>query len=311
VEAWKLPKPPPREWLVEGLIPQNAITIAYGHGGVGKSYLASYIGMLCLTGNSLFGLDTKRLSAVAYVDAEMDQDEFSRREYALAAGLGLEGIPKGMYYLKIGMLSDPQERRGVATKLKNANVGLIILDSLSLGLGALDGSKSEEVIPILREIETWGTSLLLDHRAKTRNARSGELVDNGPHGTVFKTNIARSTIQLSRHSNDVITLTPKKANFSTLGSVIHVRMEVSEDGDRVEFRLATKAEKKRAQEEETLSAEDRVFACADSHPDGVTYQTIAQETGIEERSVQTYLSKLKKYGRVRHAKKLWQSAERT
>src|ERR1700689_4535206 len=38
VEVWKLPEPEPRRSIIEGLMPEGALTILFGDGGLGKSY---------------------------------------------------------------------------------------------------------------------------------------------------------------------------------------------------------------------------------------------------------------------------------
>ena len=52
VEVWKQTEPGPRRSMIDGLMPEGALTILFGDGGLGKSYLALYIATCVAPGNS-------------------------------------------------------------------------------------------------------------------------------------------------------------------------------------------------------------------------------------------------------------------
>src|SRR2546425_909082 len=93
LRVWELDEPAPREWIVPGLVPTETITILYGDGGTLKSYLALCLAIAALVGGEFFGLRVKKQSAVLYVDAELDDQEFLRRAVWVARGMWLDGPP--------------------------------------------------------------------------------------------------------------------------------------------------------------------------------------------------------------------------
>ena len=71
---------PPRQWLVNGLIPANTVTLLSGDGGAGKSLLALQLAMSVAIGHELPWLDRKIDKGTAfYVGAEDDLEEMQRR----------------------------------------------------------------------------------------------------------------------------------------------------------------------------------------------------------------------------------------
>lgn len=56
-------------WLIDKLIPENAVTLLHGAGGSGKTYLAMQIGEAIFQGVNIFGLTAKKVP-VFYIDFE-------------------------------------------------------------------------------------------------------------------------------------------------------------------------------------------------------------------------------------------------
>ena len=55
LRIWERPEPPPREYVVDDLIPAGALTILYGDGGLGKSLLALYVATCTAAGSTASG----------------------------------------------------------------------------------------------------------------------------------------------------------------------------------------------------------------------------------------------------------------
>src|SRR4051812_17659157 len=95
IEMCQMAEPGPRQWVVQDLIPEGAVTILYGDGGVGKSNLGAYLGTLVSLGEPFGDLPSDK-RRVLYIDTELDADEFARRTYKIARGLGLQKPPEGL-----------------------------------------------------------------------------------------------------------------------------------------------------------------------------------------------------------------------
>lgn len=75
---------PPRQWLVDDLIPQRVVTSLYGDGGTGKSLLALQLAVAVATGRRWLGRPTIS-GSVVFLTAEDDEDELHRRLAAIVA----------------------------------------------------------------------------------------------------------------------------------------------------------------------------------------------------------------------------------
>ena len=69
---------PPREWLVQGLVPQKTVTLFSGDGGTGKSLLALQLAVAVVAGTGWVGNATPT-GHVIFLSAEDDADELHRR----------------------------------------------------------------------------------------------------------------------------------------------------------------------------------------------------------------------------------------
>jgi RecA-family ATPase len=79
-------EPPPREWLVEGLVPMGCVTFISGDGGLGKTLLGQQLVMSAALGRPWLGRETARVASVALF-CEDDADEINRRARDIARHL--------------------------------------------------------------------------------------------------------------------------------------------------------------------------------------------------------------------------------
>lgn len=69
---------PPRDWLVEDIVPAYQVTLLTGNGGDGKSLLAIQLGVAVATGTDWIGFLPKQ-GGVLLASAEDEHDEVHRR----------------------------------------------------------------------------------------------------------------------------------------------------------------------------------------------------------------------------------------
>jgi RecA-family ATPase len=69
---------PEREWLVEGAIPHENVTLLSGDGGLGKTILALMLGTALATKSNWLGFESMQ-GPFLYIGAEDDVDEIHRR----------------------------------------------------------------------------------------------------------------------------------------------------------------------------------------------------------------------------------------
>ena len=75
-------EPPPRDWLIYGLIPAREITMLSGDGGTGKSLLALQLAVAMATGTEWAGQVPNR-GRTMFISAEDDIAELHRRLAAI------------------------------------------------------------------------------------------------------------------------------------------------------------------------------------------------------------------------------------
>jgi hypothetical protein len=302
VEVWAAVEPPPREFFLEGLIPKGFCTLLFGNGGTGKSYIATHLGMTIALGKD-YGDRKTRQSKVVYVDEELDEVEFVRRAYMLARGMGLDRPPEGLYYYKLGgSLTDSKVRENLQRALKASGAQFFILDSMTMATYGADPTLAPDIIALMKYLESLGTWLCLDHVAKPKeNINQGT---QSPFGTVFKTNTARSSIQLMKADGGGLSLVHKKTNFSALQPAFHLNLEFNADNVRVRFVEGT--DPSMAGIDQHLGAPEQVyFALADLGKDGGTAADIEQalktaNATMALKTVQNHLTRLHKAGRIGH-----------
>jgi RecA-family ATPase len=91
--VWDRPEPEARGYTVPGLVPEGSVTSLYGDGGSCKAYVVGYL-CTCIAAGRKWLDRAVRQGSVLYLNAELDADEFLRRAYAIARGMGLEKVPK-------------------------------------------------------------------------------------------------------------------------------------------------------------------------------------------------------------------------
>jgi len=234
---------PPREWLVEGLVPGSTVTTISGDGGVGKSLLALQLAISTSLGLPWAGRAIETVPAI-FLTAEDDEGEVLRRIVDIAAlidrdpremgGLevlslaGHDAIMSAWSRLSNTMAPTPLfeqvERRIVDTGAK-----LVVLDTLAdLHSGQEnDRAHARQVIGQFRGLAIRNSCavVLLAHPSLT-----GLATGTGTSGSTAWNNSVRSRLYLERvfidgqeADPDLRKLTTKKANYGPTGAEVLFR----------------------------------------------------------------------------------------
>ncbi len=291
--------PGARRYILRGLVPAPYVTLFYGDGGVAKSLLALAFALAVACGfGKWLGLETEK-GSVLYFDAELDVGEQVRRAHQLRCGLGLEELPDGLLYMSALGFSIREALAAALETCKEHGVKLLVLDSLGPALEG-DAEDAKNVIGFFQDfIEPFralGVAvLIIDHQSKLQAGQSYQ--SKGAFGSVFKSNLARSVLQVEATERGEGTLTvrvrQKKHNFGPLAEPFGIKLDFSERAvtlEAVELKAAELAE------EATLNARERVkLALAE----GPAYPwEIAEATGILLKTVKNSLTGLRKQGEV-------------
>ena len=185
------------KWRLEPLLEDGESTLLFGPGDSGKSFLALYMAYLVATGQEHLGLKPKQ-GNVLYCDWEATIDVTARRMEMLAKGFG-GSRPSGFWYMRMAdnFMGD-FDRVHEAVRVRN--VSLLVIDSAALATSEPESSQVvSEFFGVVRELQT--ATLIVAHVAKTGK-------DHEPFGSVFWTNLARSTYRAAaaRPKDDLLSV---------------------------------------------------------------------------------------------------------
>jgi putative DNA primase/helicase len=171
---------PPREMLLDPILPERSLAMLYAPRGLGKSWLALSIGLAIATGASLLRWSAPRPRKVLYVDGEMPLVSLQERLKAISAGFARD-IPNDAFrilaadQIECGInLSTREGQQSLDPLLKD--IDLVILDNLSTLATTTSESASDAWVPMqnwLLKLRRQGVSVLLVHHAGTNGRQRG------------------------------------------------------------------------------------------------------------------------------------------
>ena len=205
-------------YIIEPLLPEGLMTIIYGKGGAGKSYLALFLSLLVDTHtNGYFQLDDQKHN-ILYLDWETDTKIITYQYKKLCRGLG----KKSYLFYKRCSLPLCQDADSIKEKIVDINADIVIIDSLGVACGAdpNEAQTANQLALILRGFKT--TNFLIHHTSKERTN------NKTPFGSVYFTNNARNLWEIKKvqgqDTNEVnLGLFHRKANYSRLYAPIGLR----------------------------------------------------------------------------------------
>jgi RecA-family ATPase len=253
---------PPREWIVEPLIPARTVTLLTGDGAAGKSTLGLQLGVARALRKKWLATTTLA-GRTLILSAEDDADEMHRRLDAILQHYGarfadladlrlvdLVGENAVLGELGSGGLIQPTPTfHALARQIGDFRPDLVIIDALAdvFGGNENDRGQARQFINLLKRParDSGCTFLCLAHPSL-----SGMSSGSGLSGSTAWNNSVRSRLYFeaakatdgSEPDTDLRTLTTKKANYARAGTSLIVRWQagayVAEDGGDWLDRLA-------------------------------------------------------------------------
>jgi RecA-family ATPase/DNA-binding transcriptional ArsR family regulator len=295
-----MPKPSSIQYVVEDILPADYITLWFGDGGQGKSYLA--LALACSIAADRRFLNRETVAGlVVYIDFELNQTEQARRAYKVARGFGLTRPPDNLYYLAPGIqdgVTNSLEK--LIEKLKQAitslKPALIIIDSLGAALEG-DPESARDVCRLFQQLRKLGTVLVIDHQSKLLSG--DKYKEKTAFGSVYKQNLSRNIWQLQVIDNQPGELTlimrHKKSNFGPLHEPIGLVARFDDSFTLQETALGVEFA-------EHLGTKEQVIAALRELKQA-TAKAIAEELELNLGTVRNTLTSLKKAGKVKEVGK--------
>jgi len=171
---------PPREMLLNPILPERSLAMLYSPRGVGKTLLCLSIGLAVASGTPLLRWSAPRQRRVLYVDGEMPLVSLQERIRAISIGLGVEIPNEGFRILAAdhtenGIALGSEDGQSAMEPLLH-DVDLLILDNLSTLCTTRSESASDAWVPMqnwLLKLRRRGVAVLLVHHAGTNGRQRG------------------------------------------------------------------------------------------------------------------------------------------
>ena len=248
--------PPPRKWFMRPFLIAKYYSMLIATGGGGKSAVAITMALSLATGRDLLGMPVDQDCKVVIINGEDGSEEIMRRIQAacinfqiaptILAGrlfiVGAREIP-GLTFncaVKGGVVADEKGLAVLAEIVERAKADVIILDPFGSFVpgGMNDGASASAVAGRITEICVKNDcAMLLIHHVSKAAIRGGDNDSTAAMGSAMWTNHARAVANLQRatveeareagfagDAQDMLVLTPTKANLSRMGDPTHLRM---------------------------------------------------------------------------------------
>ncbi|MFN4128948.1 MAG: AAA family ATPase [Paracoccaceae bacterium] len=233
---------PPREWLVEGLVPSRTVTLLGGDGGTGKSLLALQLALASVTGGPWI-TNPVNGGPVVYFSAEDDEDELHRRldDILQATGCTYDDVPDlilASYAGKDALLATQatptaplqptQLYKRLDARMAAVKPALLVLDTLAdlFPGNENDRAQARQFIGLLRALSIkHGCAVVLLAHPSLSGLNSG----SGTSGSTGWNNSVRSRLYFERINQDGYEANPDarvlrtmKANYGRTGGEINL-----------------------------------------------------------------------------------------
>ncbi len=171
---------PPREMLLDPILPERSLAMLYAPRGVGKTLLSLSIGLAVASGFPLLRWQAPRQRRVLYVDGEMPLVSLQERLRAISTGLGAVIPNDGFRMLAADStenglsIGSEEGQRAIDPLLQD--VDLVIFDNLSTLCTNGSESASDAWMPMqnwLLKLRRQGIAVLMVHHAGTNGRQRG------------------------------------------------------------------------------------------------------------------------------------------
>lgn len=293
-----LGEPTEREYLIEKIGVKGYPIVAFGAGGVAKSFAMLSAGIVIANASGAddwLGLRVLEHGYVLYLDFELDVEEQHRRVRDLCAGMGIM-IPKKLAYLSgVGISPDKAFRKARAFA-EEYKAKAVIIDSMGLAMQG-DMEKGKEVLAFhgryINPLRRAGaTPFIVDHEGKLQTGEKHK--DKSPFGSAYKAWASRSVLQFvfeeyrEETSELDIRVRQTKTNFGPKIDPIGVRFTFEEK--KVSMGPYALPDEELL-EEESRPVKERILVAL--RLEGATNKQLQQITGASEGTVRNKLSELR------------------
>ena len=294
----ELGEPKEREYLIEKIGVKGYPIVAFGAGGVAKSFAMLSAGIAIASASGVdewLGLRILEHGYVLYLDFELDVEEQHRRVRDLCVGLGVMAPKKLAYLSGVGVSPEEAFKKALAF-VHDYKAKAVIIDSMGLAMQG-DMEKGRDVLAFhgryINPLRRAGTTpFIVDHEGKLQTGEKHK--DKSPFGSAYKAWASRSVLQFvfeeyrEATSELDVRVRQTKTNFGPKIDPIGVRFTFEEK----KVSMGTyELPDEELLEEESRPVKERVLIAL--RLEGATNKQLQQLTGASEGTVRNKLSELR------------------
>jgi hypothetical protein len=299
----ELGEPKEREYLIEKIGVKGYPIVAFGAGGVAKSFAMLSAGVAIASASGVddwLGLRVLEHGYVLYLDFELDAEEQHRRVRDLCAGMGIP-IPKKLAYLSGVGISPDKAFSAARSFVDEYEAKAVIIDSMGLAMQG-DMERGRDVLAFhgryINPLRRAGvTPFIVDHEGKLQTGEKHK--DKSPFGSAYKAWASRSVLQFELDEYDKeasaldIRVRQTKTNFGPKIEPIGVRFTFEEK--KVEISTFDLPDEELI-EEESKPVKERLVGALRIGP--ATNADLQRLTGASPGTIRNNLSHLIQAGTV-------------
>jgi hypothetical protein len=297
-----LGEPKEREYLIEKIGVKGYPIVAFGAGGVAKSFAMLAAGFAIASASGVdkwLGLRILEHGYVLYLDFEPDVDEQHRRVRDLCAGRGVP-IPRKLAYLSgVGVSAHAAFAKARAF-VESHEAKAVIIDSMGLAMAG-DMERAKDVLAFHSRLvnplrQAGATPFIVDHEGKLQAGERRK--DKSPIGSAYKAWAARNVLQFlleeydKENSSLDIRVRQQKTNFTPI-EPFGVRFTFEEKKVSME---TIELDDENLVEEDPVPLKRRIVAALQS--ESATNPELQGITGADAGSIRNKLSELRHEGVV-------------
>lgn len=208
--------------IVRGFLYPGGMSVLAGDGGLGKSWLAIYLGLCVAQGDFWLGMQCKPARSVGYLCLEMPGRAVRQRVRHLTGGKLEREARKRFHYItreELGRavdILDENFRMGLASWIQDKKLNVLIVDPL-MNAHHLNENKTEEIGRVLRAFSELGCAILLLHHVSKGDGTS--------RGSSAIKDWADAVMTLSQDDDQLWLGWQKRSRFDAVGRDIPIMIE--------------------------------------------------------------------------------------
>jgi hypothetical protein len=161
---------PPPEWLVEDVLPADALGVLFGRPGTKKSFLALDLALCVANGLPFLNDHPTKQGRVIYVAAE-GRAGMSIRLEAWMTAFGVPEVPDFFLYPQAVPLTDDRYGPAFVEMCRLLKPKLVVIDTLARSMGSADENSTRDMSALMNTIDavrnaTGAMVLLVHHTTK-------------------------------------------------------------------------------------------------------------------------------------------------